>query len=140
MLFLDYAKEISDPKNKQVACPPYGPWIIYFFEAFNHCHTQNRKYAFIILNFSLMYRLFLPCRGSSTSRGSVVDFLHTKTTGKNVAIQVNKVGQVLEEQIKRCENRGKSGQKEFSMEGKELLIPYSDFCIKTRNIKTSQKV
>jgi hypothetical protein len=59
---------------------------------------------------------------------------------QNVAIQVNKVGQVLEEQIKRCENRGKSGQKEFSMEGKELLIPYSDFCIKTRNIKTSQKV
>lgn len=26
-MFLDYAKEISDPTNKQVACPPYGPRI-----------------------------------------------------------------------------------------------------------------
>lgn len=32
------------------------------------------------------------------------------------------------------------GNKEFSMEGKELLIPYSDFCIKTRNKNTGHKV
>jgi hypothetical protein len=82
-MFLDYAKEISDPKNKQVACPPYGPWIS-FFEALNHCHTQNSKYAFITLDLSLTYRLFLPCRGSSTSRRLVVDFLQIKTTGNKM--------------------------------------------------------
>ncbi|KAH8949571.1 hypothetical protein BDL97_10G039000, partial [Sphagnum fallax] len=43
----------------------------------------------------------------------------------------------LEKHLKRMEA---GGNKEFSMEGKELLIPYSDFCIKTRNKNTGHKV
>lgn len=50
--------------------------------------------------------------------------------------------EALENHIKQCESNQnpKDGGKKFSMEDKELLIPYPDFCIKTYETKTSQKV
>lgn len=49
----------------------------------------------------------------------------------------SKVLQEFERQITQSEGGNGKG---FSMEGKDLLIPYSDFCIKTRNTQTGQKV
>jgi len=46
----------------------------------------------------------------------------------------------MERHINQCEKNQKHGNKNFSLEDKDLLLPYSDFCIKTYDTKSAQKV
>jgi len=48
--------------------------------------------------------------------------------------------EAMERHINMCEKNPKHGSENFSLANKELLLPYADFCIKTYDTKTTQKV
>lgn len=48
--------------------------------------------------------------------------------------------EAMERHIKQCERGQNSPNGGFCMEGKILLLPLKDFCVKTHNLKTKQKV
>jgi len=48
--------------------------------------------------------------------------------------------EAMERHINMCEKNPKQGNEKFSLANKELLLPYADFCLKTYDTKTTQKV